>query len=51
MDMTENAYNRFKLWDNVLNEEWTILMSILPADEKEQLREAEREKIIRRKSR
>lgn len=43
MDMTENAYNRFKLWDNVLNEEWTILMSILPEDEKEQLREAERE--------
>ena len=29
--------------DEIQNEEWTILMSILPADEKEQLREAERE--------
>lgn len=46
IDMTENAYNRFQLWDMALNEEWTILMNILSTDEKEQLREEEREWII-----
>lgn len=46
MDMTENAYKRFELWDRVLNEEWEILMTILPADEKEKLRAEEREWII-----
>lgn len=43
MDMTENAYNRFKLWDMVLNKEWDILMNILSTEEKEQLRAEERE--------
>lgn len=42
-DMTENAYNRYKLWDAALNEEWNILMSILDEEEKEQLRAEERE--------
>lgn len=46
IDMTENAYNRLKLWDMALNEEWTILMNILPPDEKEKLRTEEREWII-----
>lgn len=43
LDMTENAYNCFKLWDLALNEEWNILMDILPAEEREQLRAEERE--------
>lgn len=37
-DMTENARNRFRLWDNTLNEEWKILMTLLPEEEKESLR-------------
>lgn len=40
-DMTENARNRFRLWDSALNEEWQILMNLLPEDEKESLRAEE----------
>ncbi len=46
MDMTINALNRFQLWDRALNEEWTILMDVLSADEKEKLKAEEREWII-----
>lgn len=49
-DMTQNACNRFTLWDDALNEEWKLLMGILPADEKEQLRAEEREWIAYKES-
>lgn len=47
-DMTENARNRFRLWDNALNEEWKILMTLLPEEEKESLRAEERTWISRK---
>lgn len=43
MEMTENAYKRFELWDLALNEEWRILMKVLSPEEKEKLRAEERE--------
>ena len=46
--MTENARNRFRLWDNTLNEEWKILMTLLPEEEKESLRAEERTWISRK---
>lgn len=36
-DMNTAAYNRFLLWDDVLNELWRVLKQLLPAEEMRQL--------------
>ena len=50
MDMNLNAADRFRLWDSALNAEWNILMKVLPKEQKEKLREEEREWIAQKEA-